>query len=68
MEMHMRVQTGAKAVNKGHSADAQTCRVGLCPAGAVFMQAVLHDPQENAQRGVERRAIALHEVAQPLWH
>ncbi len=50
MEMHMRLQTGAKAVNKGHSADAQTCRVDLCHACTVFMQAVLDDAQEHRNR------------------
>jgi hypothetical protein len=35
---------------------------------ALAQQALLDDPQKDAQRTVQRRPIALHEVAQPLGH
>ena len=62
MEMHMGVQAGAETVDKGHSANTHGRLVNPHRAGAVFMKALLHDPQENAQRGIECRAITLHEI------
>jgi hypothetical protein len=35
---------------------------------ALAQQALLDDPQKDAQRTVQRRPIALHEVTQPLGH
>ncbi|MCY1166398.1 hypothetical protein D9M73_63310 [compost metagenome] len=64
----MGVQAGAKAVNEGHCADTHACFVSLRRTGAVFMQAVLYHPQENAQGRVQRRPVTLHKVPQPLWY
>ena len=50
----------------GTRADAQGSFIHLFRTRAVFMQALLHDLQENAQRRVERGAVALQKVAQPL--
>ena len=38
----------------------------LCRPGAVVLQRLRNDPQEDAQHHVEHRSIALHEVTQPL--
>lgn len=46
----MGVQAGAETMHEGYSADAQGCRVGVCRTDAVFIQALLHDPQNKAQR------------------
>ena len=68
MEMNVFVQAGAKPVNESHGTDAQSCLVHLCGTGAVLLQALLNDPQEDPQHHVEYRPIALHEVAQPLGY
>jgi hypothetical protein len=52
MEMHMLVQTGSEAMNESHGADAQGSFICLFRNKAVFMQAQVHDLQENAQRAL----------------
>lgn len=42
--------------------------VQKCSTQVVALQALRNHPQEDAQHPVEHRAIALHEVAQPLGH
>jgi len=59
MEMHMRVQAGAKAVDEGDRAQVQAGGVTLCCAGAMGQQTLMHHPQEDAQCGVERTLVAL---------
>ena len=55
-------------VRKRDSTDMHRCLVKLGRTGAVSLQALPDDPQKNAQRTVQRCRVALHEVAQPLWH
>lgn len=62
----MRVQAGAEAVDEGDCANAQSSAVALRRTGAVLVQALLDDPQKDAQRGIECRTISLQKVAQPL--
>ncbi len=62
VEVLMRIEQRAKAVDKGHCADP-----GIGPrrrAGAA--QGLFHDAQENAQRQHFDRRIVLQVVAQPL--
>ena len=68
MEVHMTIQAGAEAVDKGHRANVQRRPVHLRRPGAVGLQALRDDPQENAQHHVEHCPVALHEVAQSLWN
>jgi hypothetical protein len=49
----MPVQAGAEPVDKGHSADVQGSIVHICRTGAVGLQALRNDPQEDAQHHVE---------------
>jgi len=63
VEMHMLVQTGAEAVNEGHCADMQGCLVHTQSTGAMSLQALRDDPQEDAQHHVQHHPITLYEVA-----
>ena len=64
----MFVQAGAKAVNEGDCANVQACLVCIGRTGAVGVQVLRNDPQEDAQHHIEQWPVALHEVAQPLGH
>lgn len=66
MEVHMPVQARAEPVNEADCADVQGRLVRICRTGAVVLQALRYDPQENAQHHVEHCPVTLHEVAQPL--
>ena len=68
MEVHMLVQAGAKAVDEGDCANVQGRIVYLRRPWAAGLQALRDDPQENTQHHVEHWPVALHEVAQALWH
>ncbi len=68
VEVNMLVQAGAKAVDEGDCADVQSCLVWVLRAGAVGLQRLRDDPQEDTQHHAQHRAVALHKVAQPLWH
>lgn len=68
-KMHMGVQAGAEAVNKGRRTGAQCCRVNFGSTEAARDQAVLNDAQEDAQGGVECRAVPLRKkVAKSFWY
>ncbi len=66
MEVHMRVQAGAKAVNECDRAQVQAGGISLCSAGAMGLQALLHHAQEDAQCRIERAFVTLQVVAQTL--
>ena len=68
MEVHMRVQAGAKPVDKRHCAEVQGRLIHLRRPRAVGLQALRDDPQKNTQHHVEHGPITLHEVAQSLGH
>jgi hypothetical protein len=68
VEVHMAVQAGAEAVDKSDCANVQGRSVHLRRTGAVGLQSMRNDAQENAQHHVEHRPVALHVVAQPLGH
>ena len=65
-KVHMGVQARSKPVDEGHRTDMRRCLVKLRRPWAMPLQALLDDPQKNAQRAVQRRPVALHEGAQPL--
>ena len=48
-EVHMLVQAGAEPMNEGDCADVQRCLVCIGRTGAVGLQALRNDPQEDAQ-------------------
>jgi len=48
----------SKAVDECHYAQMYAGRVCLCRTGAVGLQALLHNPQENKQRRIECTLIA----------
>jgi hypothetical protein len=62
MEVHMSVQAGAEPVDKRHGADVLGRLVHICRTGAVGLQALRDDPQEDAQHHVEHCPVTLHEV------
>jgi hypothetical protein len=64
----MSVQAGAEPVDKRHGADVQGRLVHICRTGAVGLQALRNDPQEDAQHHVEHCPVTLHEIAQSLRH
>ena len=68
MEVHMPVQAGAEPMDKNDGANVQRRLVHTHRTGAVSLQALRNDPQEDAQHQVEHRSITLHKVAQPLGH
>ena len=53
-------------MDESDCAHVQGRPVHLGRTGAVVLQALRYDPQEDAQHHVEHRSIALHEVTQPL--
>ena len=57
-----------KPVDEGQRTDLHRRLVKRGHPWAVAQQALLDDPQKDAQRAVQRRPIALHEVTQPLGH
>ena len=67
MEVHMPVQAGAEPVDESDCAYVQRRLVHLGRTGAVSLQALRNDPQEDAQHHVEHCPVALHKVAQSLW-
>jgi len=66
MEVHMPVQAGAKAVDENDCANVQGRPVHLGRTGAVALQALRYDQQEDTQHHVQYRPVTLHVVAQPL--
>ena len=64
----MSVQAGAKAVDESYSADVQGRFVYLRRTGAVGLQALRNDPQENALHHVQYRTVTLHKVRWPFGH
>ena len=68
VEVHMPVQAGAEPVDESDCANVQGRLVHLGRTGAVVLQALRYDPQEDAQHHVQYRPVALHEVAQSLRH
>lgn len=54
-------------MNEGDRADTQGGPVNRRRTVAVLVQALLDDPQDNAQRRVECRPISLPKVVQSLW-
>jgi hypothetical protein len=52
----------------GACADVQRCLVCIGRTGAVGLQALRNDPQEDAQHHVANRTIPLQKKAQPLWN
>ncbi len=66
VKVHMTIQAGAEAVDKGQRANVQRRPVDLRRPRAVGLQALHNDPQEDAQYHVEHCPVALHEVAQSL--
>ena len=63
VETHTSVQAGAKSVDEGDGADVQGRLVYLCRAGAVRLQALRNNPQEDTQHHIEHRPIALHKLS-----
>ncbi len=55
-------------MDESDCADVQRRLVHLVRAGAVALQALRNNAQEDAQHHVQYRPVALHEVAQPLRH
>ena len=53
-------------MDEGYRAEVQGCLVHLRRTGAVGLQTLRNDTQENAQHHVQHCPIALHEVTQPL--
>ena len=49
MEVHMLIEAGAEAVDKGDCAYVQGCLVCSCRARAAGLQRLRDDPQKNAQ-------------------
>ena len=68
MEVHMLIEAGAEAVDKGYRVNVQRRLVCLCHTGAVGLQSLRDDPQKYPQHHVEQLPIPLHEVPQPLRH
>ena len=66
VEVHMPIQAGAEAVDESDCANVQGRLVHLGRTGAVVLQALHYDPQEDAQHHAQYRPVTLHEVAQPL--
>ena len=66
MEVHVLVQAGAEAVDKRHGADVQGRIACLRRSGAVGLQALRNDPQEDAQHHAQHWPVTLHEVTQSL--
>jgi hypothetical protein len=64
--MHMLVQAGAEPVYEGHGSDVQGRLVDLRRSGAVGLQALRNDPQEDAQHHAQHWPVTLHEVTQSL--
>jgi hypothetical protein len=58
----MSVQAGAEPVDEGDGADVQRRLVHTCRTGAVGLQGLRDDPQEDAQHHVEHCPVTLHEV------
>ena len=55
-------------MDESDCANVQRRLVHMCRTGAVGLQSLRDDPQEDAQHHVEHCPVTLHEVAQPLWH
>jgi hypothetical protein len=68
VEVHMLIEAEAEPVNEGDCADVQRRLIHTCRTGAVGLQSLRDDPQEDAQHHVEHRPVALHEVAQPFGY
>ena len=66
IKVHMPIQAGAEAVDEGDCANVQGRLVHLGRTGAVVLQDLRYDPQEDAQHHAQYRPVALHEVAQPF--
>ena len=64
VEVHMLIESGAEAVEESHRADVQGSLVHICRAGAVGLQSLRDDPQEDAQHPVERRALRVARVVE----
>lgn len=64
----MSVHAGAKAVDERDCANAQGRLVHTQSSGAVGLQALRDNPQEDARHHAQYRPVALHEVAQSLGH
>ena len=58
----------AEPVDESDCANVQGRPVHLGRTGAVVLQALRYDPQEDAKHHVEHRPVSLHEVAQALRH
>jgi hypothetical protein len=64
MEVQVRIEGGAEAVDEGHRAEA-----GHAPsAGTVRAQALLHHAQQQAQGSTQEVGVAFQEVTQALRH
>ena len=59
VEVHMPVQAGAEPVDEGYGTNEQGCLVHLGRTGAVVLQALRNNAQENAQHYAEYRAAKL---------
>lgn len=59
MEVDIHIQTGAEAVDERDGTDSHACLAGLRRTQAMLTQAVLDDPQEDAQGGVQSRPVTL---------
>jgi hypothetical protein len=58
----VRIQTGTNC------SENKSTPVHICRTGAVGLQALRNDPQEDAQHHVEHCPVTLHEIAQSLRH
>ena len=67
-EMHMFIEAWLESMDEGDCADVQGRLIHICRTGAVGLQSLCDDPQEDAQHHVESRPVTMNKVAQPLWN
>ena len=68
MKMHMLVQAGAEPVNKVHRADMQGGLVPFAASRQWASRLCAMTRKKMRSTMLSTRAVALHEVAQALWH
>jgi len=55
-------------VDESDSAQVQAGRISQCRIAAMALQTLVHHPQENTQRRIERAIVALQAAAQTPRH
>ena len=63
MRIHIPVQAGAEPVNEGDCAYVQRRLLHICRTGAVGLQSLRDDPEEDARNHAQNCPVTLHEVA-----